>query len=588
MRCVVVSALLLMLVAVLPYIGGWRHAFVYDDHGQIAENAFLESSGRWTAVWTLRTLNDPAVVNGRRPAVLLSYLADRALWGENPAGLRSTNYLYHTASVLLLYLLIVRITRRRNPAARGSNWFAFMAALLWAWHPAMVESVHVPAFRPDVMVAFFGLLAMHGAIGMCDRAARGRNAWCAVMVWLGVLGAVLSKESGVTVPVLIGLCWWCFPKTRPSRAMMVMLLSGVVVILVLYMWACARPGPDGVAPPSLQALGAEWNGRSLLYPHNVFTLPWLWWSYVRILLWPVPLIVDRVVDPVQSLFAWRFMVGMPVLLAALGVWGTAVRRGWSWIAFGIGMLFVGFAPVSNAVPLLNPMAERYMPLMVLGFAVVVAWCLAGPPPKIGRAAAMRLLITAFLLVGYCVVVVWRIEDFRDDDTLWLRTLRDEPNSSRAHTWVGLSLQQQNRLDEAVEHFGRARALNPYDLTPRINKAILYGRLGWLDQAERMLREAVAIRPSFAPAHWNLAVALQYQGRMDEALEVLNETLRLDPYHIEARKVRIALHVERERYRDALRDAEQLMHLTPDDPEPRAARAYLFERVRGMQDVFSWE
>lgn len=577
-RRIVACLLVLAALAVLPYLGGARHAFVYDDHGQIADNPFLESAGRWSAVLSLQTVNDGAIVNGRRPAVLLSYLADRAVWDLNPVGWRSTNYLIHGCATLLLYLLIIRVVRRVEPE-HPRNLFAFVAALLFAWHPALVESVHVPSFRADLLVALFGLLALHGALGCRAGASPVRNGLHAAWAWVAMGGAILSKESGVVAPFLIAWCWVCFPALRPSRRMMISVVLGGLGLVVMFIVLCARPDPEGMSPPSLQAIGAEWNGRSLLYPYNLFTLPWLWWSYLRILLLPIPLIVDRVIEPVQSLGTWRFVGGSLVLLVSIGCGWAAVRRGYTWIGFGIGVLLLGFAPVSNLVPLLNPMAERYMPLMVMGFAVVVSWCLAGAGLRAGPWTAGRTAVLAVVLVGYFVVGTLRIQEFRDDESLWQRTLRDEPRSARAHTWMGLSMQRQGRLPEAVEYFGKAHVLNPYDLTPLINHAILYGRLGELERAERMLREAIAIRPSFAPAHWNLAMTLQFQGRLDEALEVVSETLRLDPYHVEARKARIVLWVNQGRYEEALHDAEHLLLLVPDDPEARAARSYLFERAR---------
>lgn len=580
-RRILWSALLLALLAVLPYAGGLRHAFVYDDHGQIVDNRFLDSAGSWSRVLTLRTMNDTTVVNGRRPVVLLTHLADRAVWGTNPAGLRVTNYLMHGSITLLLYLLMVRISRRMDPA-HPRNLFAFMAAWIFAWHPALVEAVHMPSFRPDLLVVLFGLLALHGAVGLKVDAAPVRNSAHIVWVLLAFWGALLSKESGAVAPLLVGLCWLCFSESRPSRRAMVLILTGGLGLVCLFAVLCARAGPDGASPPSLQAVGAVWNGRSLLYPHNLLTLPWLWWSYVRILLLPVPLIVDRVVEPVQWIGSWRFAGGLAVLIATATVWWMAVRRGSAWIGFGIGVSVLGFAPVSNLVPLLNPMAERYMPLMVAGFAMVLAWMLTASGLRAGRWRGARAAVLALVLVSYCIVGMLRVQDFRDDDTLWARTLRDEPRSARAHTWLGLSMQNQDRFAEAVEYFGKARILNPHDLTPLINSAILYGRLGELATAERMLREAVAIRPSFAPAHWNLAVALQLQGRMVEALAVLSETLRLDPYHVDARKARIVLWVDRGRYDEALADAERLLEIVPDDPEARAARAYISEREQSRE------
>ncbi len=572
-RRILWSLLLLVALFVLPYIGGWNYAFVYDDHGQIVENPFLESAGRWSAVLQLETLNDGAVINGRRPMVLLSFLLDRALWDDEPAGWRSSNYLFLGLSTVLLYLLVIRVVRRTDPG-QSCNLFAFMAALLFAWHPAMVESVQVSAFRPDLLVVLFGLTALHGALGLAPARSPVKRGAYALWVLAAMWFALLSKESGAALPAVLALCWICFPGTRPGARMMASLLLGGLLLIGLFAVLSGRPGPDGTEPASLQAIGAEWNGRSLLFPDNLRTLPWLWWSYLRVLLWPVPLIVDRVIEPVTSWVSWRFIGGMLVLLGTGALWLVAYWKRWVWIAFGGGMILIGFAPVSNVIPLLNPMAERYMPLMIAGFALVAARVLAGTGLRAGRWPRVRTSALAILLVGYFVLGALRVQDFRDDETLWDRTLRDEPRSARAHTWTGLIMQRQGRLSEAVEHFEKARELNPHDLTPLINKAILYGRRNDLARAEELLREAIAIRPSFAPAHWNLAMALQFQGRMEEALEVLSETLRLDPYHIDARKARMVLLVKEERYREARADAERLVALVPNDPEARAALEHL--------------
>ena len=81
------KGLLLLAVVASPWLAGLSAPFLYDDIGMIAENAFLEQPANLGLVLAGRTLADPGVVNGRRPAVLATYFADRALFGLRPVAM---------------------------------------------------------------------------------------------------------------------------------------------------------------------------------------------------------------------------------------------------------------------------------------------------------------------------------------------------------------------------------------------------------------------------------------------------------------------------------------------------------------------
>lgn len=551
----------LFLLALLPYLFHFNHAFVYDDHGQIVENRFLAQKDSWKAVALLRTMHDPLVINGRRPLTLATGLLDHALWGFNPVGWRLSNWMMHLANVLLLYGWVRRVMQRQMPFRRN-NLFAFSAALLFAWHPVLIEAVHVPAFRPDLLYSLFVLLTAHALLG------RGHE-WKRVCIALiTAFCALLSKETGIIAGFFVVLMWMLFPKTRPSLQLMSVFSVGALLGVLWFFSSGSASDHSG----AWQALGQAWNGRSLQWPENIWTLPRIAWTALRILAIPYPLVVDRVVTPVTSPWSWSFIGGATMLLLLLAsAWGC--RKRVPWVTMGLAMMALGFLPVSNLVPLMNPLAERYLYFIAMGWACGWAWVLTGVGLTPVRRAVLGALCVLYLIAGQV-----RLPQWQNDATLWAQTVRDEPRSARAYTWVGLERMRQEQWVEAVEYFDRAQALNPYDDTSAINRAIVYGRLGEVEVAERMLREALALRPDHAAAYWNLAMALQAQHRLAEAAEALGEVIRLDPLHIEARKARIILWIALESYEEALAEAESLQALTPDDPEAAAALDYLRPRV----------
>jgi Flp pilus assembly protein TadD len=127
-----------------------------------------------------------------------------------------------------------------------------------------------------------------------------------------------------------------------------------------------------------------------------------------------------------------------------------------------------------------------------------------------------------------VLLQVRLRDWRDDETLWSSVLRVNPDSARAHTWLGLAAKHRGARDEAARLFRRAETLNPHDTSALVNLAVLAGESGDAAAAEALLREAVSRRPDRADAWQNLAVALRLQGREAEAVAAEAERSRLAP------------------------------------------------------------
>ena len=72
------------------------------------------------------------------------------------------------------------------------------------------------------------------------------------------------------------------------------------------------------------------------------------------------------------------------------------------------------------------------------------------------------------------------------------------------------------LFRSREWYARAVQTNPYEVAAWINWGVVEGRRGAWDESERLLRQAMAVRPESAQARANLAICLAGQGRHAEA------------------------------------------------------------------------
>ena len=486
------GALLLAVVAA-PWLAGLSAPFLYDDIGMLAENAFLEQPANLGLVLTGRTLADPEVVNGRRPAVLATYFADRALFGLRPAGWRATSLLLHLGCAALLTGLLWRLT--------GRAFLAAAAGVLFGLHPALSEAVHAPGFRADVLCLFFVLTALHGFLG-----ARKRAAIFCIGGAIGLVLALLSKETALAAPILLGALMFLFPEAFPEeRRARIACLAGCAGIAAGFfaLWAAL--------PADLQAAGGAWNGESLRFPATVFSMPALWTRTVRLLLVPWPLNVTPAFEPVASAASIRLAAGLG-WLAVCG-WGAwRARRAAPAVSLGLAWMAIFFLPVSNLWPLLHPVADRYLYAIAPGFAVLAAWVLAHQS-RAGRTAGL-----AALAAIYALLLTVRLGQWESAETLWTAAYFQNPKSAAAATWLGLLRAEAGDADGAREFYQAAVEANPRAVSAWANWGILEGRAGRLAEAERLLRRAVELRPAGAKEWRDLSVCLGLQGRTEEAAE----------------------------------------------------------------------
>src|SRR5580698_1711327 len=172
-----------------------HHEFIdFDDGGDVYENRIVSQGLTFKGfVWAFSVHS-----SNWFPLNWLSHMLDCQLYGLHPGGNHLTNVLLHTATVILLFLVLRQMT--------GALWRSAFVAAVFAIHPLRVESVAWVAERKDVLSGLFFMLT----IGAYVRYAR--RPWSAVryglVVFLFALG-LMCKPMLVTLPVvLLLLDYW--------------------------------------------------------------------------------------------------------------------------------------------------------------------------------------------------------------------------------------------------------------------------------------------------------------------------------------------------------------------------------------------
>jgi tetratricopeptide (TPR) repeat protein len=533
-RARIVSAqwpLLVVVVAVLPYLQTLTHGFVFDDVTEVVRNVHIRSPENLGTIFTSTAWAGAGTDNYLyRPLTTLSFAVNHALGGYVPWGYHLVNILLHATVCLLLY--------RLAPYWGLSRRVACAAALLFAVHPVHVEAVANVAGRKDVMATMFVLLALHA-----HRLALHRGGPWMLGPAAAVALAFLSKETGA---VAIGLMFIqdVLTGTPAGRARRAFAYGSTVVVLgallsvrttVLGGFAIADipfvDNPLAHAPVGTRLVTATVVlGRGL-----------------GLLVFPGTLSPDysyNTIPVLDSPAAPWFLVALTAL-TLLAATAFLARKTAPIVAFCAVWYVLGIAPAANILlPVGTMFAERllYLPSVAVCIAAALLFW------RFPRPAALVLLGLATASLGartFSYAAVWE-----SDATVFAAASQA---SAKVH---------YNRAILRKADGDSGAALSAYD-------------------------RAIEIHPRYAKAHANRGNLRWELGDKAGALTDLNEALRLDPNDAIALNNRGLVYRESGRHKLAIADLTKAIRLRPQDPLAYVNRGLAFEAMgdngRAVQD-----
>ncbi len=552
--------LLLALITLLAYLPASRDGFVnYDDQDYVTENPVVQKGLTWTGIqWAFTTGH----ASNWHPLTWLSHMADCELFGLNPGAHHLVNVLFHTANVVLLLMLLLRLT--------GELWPAAFVAALFAWHPLHVESVAWISERKDVLSTFFALLTLLAYAKYAKENCR-RSFWTALAFFTFGL---MSKPMLVTLPfVLLLLDYWPLQRlpdfklevktvSRLALEKWPFFLLATVSCVVTFLVQSQRSG-DAVA--SLELVPLHYRFCNALASYGLYLLK---------MVWPVGLAVFY---PLSDHLTWILMAAITstVILVIISsfVWRTGRAHaylpvGWLWF-LGTLVPVIGLVQVGGAA-----LADRYTYIPSIGVFLAVTFGVCDLAdrfqfPKKAIATAAALILATCLILTENQLRYWH-----DSETLFAHALAVTKNNHVAHVNLGVALEQKGKLNEALAEYRAAEQLAPELYHIHNNLGNLLDNLGHPNKALVEYREAVLLNPRLPSLHNGAGIVLAELGRFDEAMSQFKEAARLDPTypwaHFEIGKMRL----KQGRDAEAIDEFREALRIDPDNFQILAYTAHV--------------
>ena len=156
----------------------------------------------------------------------------------------------------------------------------------------------------------------------------------------------------------------------------------------------------------------------------------------------------------------------------------------------------------------------------------------------GNAGLVALI---FLALGVAIIWLaclyffrfWKPESIDSKSNLYVtrQTKRQEKRQhQKEQLRKGNALADLGKLDEAIEAFDQALAINPDYHLALFNKGTALADLGKLDEAIEAFDQALAIKPNFYEALTSKGNVLADLGKLDEAIEAYDHALAMPNFY----------------------------------------------------------
>ncbi len=487
----------------------------FDDDVLILDNySFIGKISNLPSVFGQKVLN-----HYYRPVQIASYMIDAWLGGKDPYVYHFTNIILHLAASCLLFAFLAGMGYSRDKV--------FLLAMLFSVHPLFTQVVSWIPGRGDLLLSVFALGFFVILRKMLHKDYKPRPAAAlrhTAMLMLLFLLSLFTKESGIALLAMAGLCMVIFGSGKIFNTQRIFFFIAYGVVILLWMSMRKHAVGTSAGQDVLGTLSITLSGLPAIVPFTgKFFIP----AYLTVM----PVMPDLS-------FIYGFMTLL--LLAALPFF-TNDRR-WKYIFFGLAWFLVFLLPTFIRA---DPKGEvhfyehrMYLPSVGLMVILLELFPFRNLP---ANSRALLFSCGAVFLV-FALININYSRNFSDKFHFWEKAAKGSPHSSVAHIGAGNVYYLEGDLDRTVEEYRKyislkeGDAITHYNLAePEIhyNLGAIYLRQGKAAEAKKEFLSVTRINPEIAEAYFKLGMIYNNESKADSAAMMWQKCTELDPRSTDA-------------------------------------------------------
>ena len=576
-------------IAILIIVGSFVCAFnlnnklFWDDDDWIINNNFVHTIS-WDNIkfWlTHNTLGGVGMKsNYYRPFLFLTFALNYMVAGIKPLAYHLTSNFIHIFNGILVFWLLKRfdlgISKGRTLAV------AFLTSLIFLIHPLQTEAITYISGRGDALVAMFMLLALlffykseltTSDVQRTSDVKTSVFGYRLLAIGFLVLG-LLSRETAIIFPFLVLAFYVSFiSKERFLKSIKQGLIKTWPYFAVVLVYGILR----------LTVLNFQntlnFYTEPNIYSENLhvrlFTFLPILWEYLKLLIVPVGLHMERSAIVYTSLFQWPVW---PIFLGLIGLLAwlrhlyknqTAAFRIWF---FGAALFFIPLGPVSGITPINALIYEHWLYLPMVGFWLIISFYmvkLLDYQDSTFLKIQGRILVTVALVVYFSFFAYQSVQRnllWGNQLAFYLDILKYEPDSSRINNNVGNIYYNKKDLENAEKYYTIAASQKDIFAEPHFNLGTMLQSRGDIYGAIKLYEKAIEINPNFYYPYQNLSVIYAQQGNFTKAIENIEKLKLLLPNNPRVYYNSALVYVALNNKEQALKDLQVGLKYSEQDPQ----------------------
>jgi tetratricopeptide (TPR) repeat protein len=500
---------LLLAALFIAYFPALTGAQVWDDAGHITPAKLRSLEGLYR-IWFQFGASQQYY-----PLLHSAFWVEHRIWGDWVVGYHVITLLFHAIAA---YLIVATMRRLSLPG----GW---LAASIFALHPVSVESVAWISEQKNTLSTVFYLSAAFCYLRFDQERRRASYALALVFFIL----ALLSKSVAATLPAtLLLVFWWERGSLRFNRD-----------VKPLLPWFAI-----GMASGALTAwvektyIGAQGADFSLNIVERCLLAGRVIWFYLLKLIWPVHLLFIYPRWTIDAGEAWQYVFPALTIAAIAALWMYSRKTDTPRARAPLAAFLCFIAALAPALGFVNVfpflysyVADHFQYQAMIAIFIAAAAYLATLTKRLPENRARLAPAIAGVVLAIFGVLVWRQTGlYLDETTLYRKTLAENPRAFMA--WTNLALvvdRTPGHAEEAIRLTRKALEIRPTSAEAMNNIGMFLEELNRHEESLAAYRKAAQLSPALETAHWGLANGLSAMpGHEEEAVREYQTAMRLKP------------------------------------------------------------